>query len=100
MVKRNKLIIAFTFEGEPLTKSNAHVFRRRGNKNVVFIPKRISDYEHALGAYVKTLMDQQRKRPSNSLVKMTIHYYYGTKRRKDIQNLSKIGRLCPILKSS
>ena len=89
MVKRNKLIVQFVFEGEPLTKSNAHVFRRRGGKGVVFIPKRISDYEKALEAHVKKIMDKTGKQPTTQLVKMTIHYYYGTKRRKDIQNLSK-----------
>lgn len=84
---KDKLIIEFVFEGEPLTKSNAHIFRRRGGKGVVFIPKRISDYETNLHNYVSSLM--QKKCPTKNLVKMTIHYYYGTKRRKDLQNQNK-----------
>lgn len=84
---KEKIVIEFTHPGEPLTKANAHIFRRKGGKGTVFIPKRISEYETGLHDHAKTIMG--RKQPTKSLVSITIHYYYGSKRRKDIQNLSK-----------
>jgi len=78
--------VAFTFKGEPLTKSNNYFF-----KGHIFVPTKIRKYEKSLENYAKSVM--QKNYPNYGLldrpIHMTIHYYLGTKRRKDIVNLPK-----------
>lgn len=78
--------VAFTFKGEPLTKSNNYFF-----KGHIFVPTKIRKYEKSLKDYAKSVM--QKTYPNYGLLDrslhMTIHYYLGTKRRKDIVNLPK-----------
>jgi len=77
--------IEFEFPGEPLTKSNAHHFKR----GRVYIPKRIVNYERALHLYAKAIMRKLKRRVTGKLLKIKIVYYLGTKRRKDLLNLPK-----------
>jgi Holliday junction resolvase RusA-like endonuclease len=77
--------IEIVFAGDPLTKSNDHKFFR----GKVYIPKRIQNYEDNLGEHAKKCMRAQRVSLFKGLVKITIVYFYKTKRRKDLQNLPK-----------
>lgn len=77
--------VEFTFLGEPLTKSNAYKLY----KGKVRIPKRIQNYEASLKVYAIDYMRRKKKHITKSLVKVTITYYLGTKRVKDLQNLPK-----------
>ena len=77
--------------GEPRTKSNAlfATFKkgRRNNKCRFFVPGDIKAYEEGLTEHAQEVMG--KRSPTSKLVRMTIHYYYKAKRRKDIQNLAK-----------
>jgi len=90
------VVFQMIHSGEPLTKSNTlqTSFRgKRGKKGkgkvsrFVYIPKRIKDYEKSLKEHAIQVV--QNKRPTTKLLRMTVHYYLGTKRRKDLQNLDK-----------
>ncbi len=78
-------VISFEFPGEPLTKSN----QAKWFRGYLYIPKRIIDYEAALHRFSIKIMKQEKKHPTKNLVKVEIEYYLGSKRRKDIQNLTK-----------
>lgn len=77
-------------KGEPITKSNSTFF---GGKKRVYIPQRFIDYEKAINDEVKEFLS---KYPTVATplfptgpVKVTLIYYLGTKRKKDLPNLPK-----------
>ncbi len=80
-----KFQIEFTFKGEPVTKSNNTMWW----KGKMRIPTRIRKYEKALKEYAILHMQKKHLKPTKSIVKMIINYFYGSLRRKDLQNLPK-----------
>lgn len=83
------IIFSLVHAGEPLTKSNTLQTSFKGKKarRFVYIPARIKAYEASLREHAERAIG--RRRPTKKYVKMTVHFYLGTKRRKDLQNLDK-----------
>jgi len=83
------LIFTLVHPGEPLTKSNTLQTSFKGKKarRFVYIPARIKAYEAGLREHAKQAFG--KKRPTKQYVRMTVHFYLGTLRRKDLQNLDK-----------
>lgn len=77
--------IEIVFEGDPLTKSN----NTKWYKSRAVTEKKPRKYGEALAAVAKFLMFNRRLRPTQSLVKLTVDYFYKSKKKKDIQNLIK-----------
>lgn len=79
------LKISILHSGEPLTKSNSYFFRRRS----VWIPAHIAEYEAALKNTAAATMSALGLQPLSGPISITITYYLGSKRRKDLPNLPK-----------
>lgn len=81
----NPFIVEFTFDGEPITKSN----NTRWGKGRVFTAKKPAQYESDLSWYAKVVMSSKRLEPTKKLVRLTICYFQQSVKRKDQQNLLK-----------
>jgi Holliday junction resolvase RusA-like endonuclease len=77
--------VEFTFEGEPITKSNnTKCYRGR-----MVTAKKPAQYESDLSWYAKVVMSSKRLEPTKKLVRLTIHYYHQSVKKKDQPNLPK-----------
>jgi len=72
-------------KGEPRTKSNSHFFARKK----VWIPTDIVAYERALREAALEQVTKKGVQPIAGPIKMTIIYYLGSRRTKDLPNLPK-----------
>jgi Holliday junction resolvase RusA-like endonuclease len=82
-------------EGEPISKSNATMsrFNWKTKKSEVYVPEKFLDYEklitQQIDEYLNNFPGIQRPLFKLGPVQMNIHYFLGTKRRKDLPNLPK-----------
>jgi Holliday junction resolvase RusA-like endonuclease len=82
-------------DGEPISKSNSTMsrFNWKTRKSEVYIPEKFIDYEklitHKIDEYLNNFPGIQRPLFKLGPVQMNIHYFLGTKRRKDLPNLPK-----------
>lgn len=82
-------------EGEPISKSNATMsrFNWKTRKSEVYVPEKFLDYEklitHKIDEYLNNFPGLERPLFKLGPVQMNIHYFLGTKRRKDLPNLPK-----------
>lgn len=83
--RRDKL--EFEFLGEPVTKSNETFFNAKQKR--VFHKTSTSKYEKELKAAALSYMQESESNILSGLVNITILYYMGSKRRKDLLNLPK-----------
>jgi len=82
-------------DGEPISKSNATMsrFNWKTRKSEVYVPEKFLDYEklitHKIDEYLNNFPGLERPLFKLGPVQMNIHYFLGTKRRKDLPNLPK-----------
>ena len=82
-------------EGEPISKSNATMsrFNWKTRKSEVYVPEKFLEYEklitHKIDEYLNNFPGLERPLFKLGPVQMNIHYFLGTKRRKDLPNLPK-----------
>jgi len=81
--------IAFTVQGNAVTKSNAHGMTGKSGRMVMFVPKKYKDYEKAIKAEAAQAMQNANMKPFTGDCIMLLRYYYDTRRLRDVQNLPK-----------
>ena len=88
-------LFRIVIEGEPISKSNATMsrFNWKTKKSEVYVPEKFLDYERLItqkiDEYLNNFPDIERPLFKLGPVQMNIHYFLGTKRRKDLPNLPK-----------
>lgn len=88
-------LFRIVIEGEPISKSNATMsrFNWKTRKSEVYVPEKFLDYEKLITQKIDDYLNNFPgiERPLFKLgpVQMNIHYFLGTKRRKDLPNLPK-----------
>jgi len=88
-------LFRIVIDGEPISKSNATMsrFNWKTKKSEVYVPEKFLDYERSITQKIDEYLNgfPGVERPLFKLgpVQMNIHYFLGTKRRKDLPNLPK-----------
>ena len=88
-------LFRIVIDGEPISKSNATMsrFNWKTKKSEVYVPEKFLEYEklitHQIDEYLSQFPGVERPLFKVGPVQMNIHYFLGTKRRKDLPNLPK-----------
>lgn len=81
--------VAFSIQGNAVTKSNAHGMTGKSGRMVMFVPKKYKDYEKAVRAEARLAMSNATLQPFTGDCIMLVRYFYDTRRLRDVQNLPK-----------